>query len=407
MNSGVKVMFYCHDSYGLGHLSRTLTLARYLQARNPSVSQLIVTGSPIPQTFSFPEDIDYIKLPSVVKTGQERYEPRAIRIPFDRIRRIRSEILFSAARHFQPDLLVVDHAPAGLKGEVVATLDYLKVTVGHTRLVLGLRDVLDDAATVRQAWARDDVYKLLDHVYDMILVYGHQHVYDIVREYGLSPVAAQKTRYVGYLRREREVRSREQVRAELGLKTDRLVVVTAGGGGDGYDLFHAVVDALRSRPKPAQFDCLLVLGPLMPTADRERLKAMMSAEASVRSLDCAEQMADYIAAADAVVSMGGYNTVCEILSFKRAAIIVPRVAPRREQLLRAEALQRRGVVQMIHPADLSPNRLLREVEALLKQQTAARPGLPLDGLPAIAAAFDGLLDPAGAPSPWHSLAIGC
>ncbi len=81
-----KVMFYCHDTYGLGHLRRTLTLAQGLRNRSPAMSQLIVTGSPVAQSFPYPEGADYIKLPSVVKVGAGRYEPRTIRAPFAQIR---------------------------------------------------------------------------------------------------------------------------------------------------------------------------------------------------------------------------------------------------------------------------------------------------------------------------------
>src|SRR5437016_7118415 len=52
-----------------------------------------------------------------------------------------------------------------------------------------------------------------------------------------------------------------------------------------------------------------------------------------------------------VVSMGGYNAVCEVLSAERPTVIVPRVRPRKEQLLRAQALQRRGVARMIHRSE--------------------------------------------------------
>ena len=69
-------MLYYHDTYGVGHVTLTLTLARYLRAHTPSTSQLIVTGSPVAHNFPFPEGADYIKLPSVLKVGAEQYEPR-------------------------------------------------------------------------------------------------------------------------------------------------------------------------------------------------------------------------------------------------------------------------------------------------------------------------------------------
>src|SRR5207244_3197448 len=155
-----------------------------LAAGRPLLTQLIVTGSPLAHRFELPPGADYIKLPSVVKVAAERYESRDLEVPFADVRDLRRELLLGAARHFEPDALVVDNVPAGLKGELVPTLRYLKRSACRT--ILGLRDVVDEADWVRRAWARDGSYELLDDLYDRILVYGRRDVYDTVAEYGLS-----------------------------------------------------------------------------------------------------------------------------------------------------------------------------------------------------------------------------
>src|SRR2546425_26021 len=171
-------MLYCHDTYGLGHLRRTLTLARYLATRTPSLSQLIVTGSPVPHNFAFPDGTDYVKVPSVLKVGAAQYAPRSLSAPFTAICDMRGEMILSAATHFRPHVLIVDHAPAGLNGEILATLRAQRDEFSsHTRLVLGLRDILDEAPRVRKVWNRERVYELLDDRYDLILVYGQPDVY--------------------------------------------------------------------------------------------------------------------------------------------------------------------------------------------------------------------------------------
>ena len=387
-----RLLYYSHDTYGLGHLRRTLALARYLRLRTASLSQLIVTGSPIPHYFSFPDGSDYVKLPSVVKVGAEDYLPRSLCVPLAPVWNARRDIILSAARHFRPDALIVDHSPAGFKGEVVTSLHAIAdESPRRTRLVLGLRDILDEAPRVRESWTRDGVYELLDRYYDLILVYGQRDIYDVVTEYRLSPDAAAKTRYVGYLRREPGVRSSEDIRRELGLRTDRLVVVTTGGGGDGYELLRAVLESLRGMARAPRFDCLLIGGPLMDPAEREIVVSTVRTLPNARFLEFTQDMASYIAAADVVVSMGGYNAVCEVLSAERPTVIVPRVRPRKEQLLRAQALQRRGVARMIHPAELSADRLVKEVTSLLDHPPG--PGAPVDmnGLPRVAAEVHSIL----------------
>ena len=387
-----RILFYCHDSYGLGHLRRTLALAHHLQGRWPSAPQLIVTGSPCAERFRFPETADYIKLPSVVKVGAGRYEARSLPISFHDVWSIRRHVLFGAGRSFQPDALIVDNVPAGLKGELVPTLRHLKEG-GRTRLILGLRDVVVEATRVSRAWSREGIYELLDDVYDLILVYGDPGVYDPVREYGFSARAAAKTRYVGYIPRRSGGRAGEEVRTELGLRTDRLVLVTAGGGGDGYELLRSTLAGLRPDGPSPPFDCLVVSGPLMSAEQRGALRRLVPEGSGIHFREFVDDLTDYLAAADAVVSMAGYNSVCEIVSFQRPAIIVPRVEPRREQLIRAEALSRRGLVRMIHPADLTPTRLLTEIRSLLERPRGRYVAPAMDGLNRAADELEAALRP--------------
>jgi len=398
--AGRVVMHYCHDTYGLGHLSRTRALARQLRRQRPGLSQLIVTGSPVPQHLLGAEDaegIDFVKLPSVVKVGAERYEARAMAAPFAAVRDMRADILASAARHLRPDVLVVDHAPIGLKGEVLPTLRHLRDQSPGTRLVLGLRDIVDDPEAVRRVWAATGVYDVLDHVYDRILVYGERDVYDVARAYRLSDRAARKLRYVGYLAHRLPGPNAPPVAVRHAGLTDRLVVVTAGGGGDGYPLLSTMIDALQSRPGPPAFDCRLVLGPLMAPADAARLKARAAGLAGVEVVEFDPWLEATVAAADGVVAMGGYNTVCEILAHDRPAVIVPRVEPRREQWIRARILSRRGLVWMLHPDDLAPGRLWEAIDRMIAQPDRPRLPVALDGLETAAAEIEALLAPEARP----------
>ncbi len=387
---GSKGMFYCHDTYGLGHLRRTLALANHFQANVPGLSQLIVTGSPVAEQFRFPQGTDYVKLPSVTKNGNGDYEPRSLLSGIDMVRDMRRDILLSAARHYQPDFFIVDHAPAGLRGEVVQTLRHLKQAFPETKLIVGLRDVMDEASAVRRSWAREGIYELLDDVYDLILVYGDRGFYDVVQEYGLSCRAAAKTRFVGYIGREPGRRPREEVRASLEMATDKLVVVTGGEGGDAALLYEAMLQDL-SNSSDSNFDCLIVNGPLQSEATRSRMRKQCGTRGNVHFLDFTSDLASYLGAADAIVSMGGYNSVCEILALGLPAIIVPRTKPRQEQLIRARMLSHRGLVQMVHPSELKPGALLGAIEEVLAKPSVERPGFPMDGLGNIVSALGTLM----------------
>jgi predicted glycosyltransferase len=99
---------------------------------------------------------------------------------------------------------------------------------------------------------------------------------------------------------------------------------------------------------------VIVTGPLMDPAVQARLQLATANNPRLRVLTYVAEPTRLIAQADRVVAMGGYNTVAELLSFERHSLIVPRVQPRREQLIRAERLAAAGLVDLLHPEHLSP-----------------------------------------------------
>jgi len=170
-----------------------------------------------------------------------------------------------------------------------------------------------------------------------------------------APVAA-RTSFCGYIRRDDPITSADDIRRNIGLGADdSLVLVTAGGGGDGMALLEAYVQALRL--EPAGWTSLMVTGPFMPDAQRRRLEKLRGDLPSVIIRPFERDVPSLMHAADAVVTMGGYNSLCEVTGSGTRALVTPRTSPRTEQLLRAQAFARLGLVDLLllectTPADL-------------------------------------------------------
>ncbi len=101
-----------------------------------------------------------------------------------------------------------------------------------------------------------------------------------------------------------------------------------------------------------------------------------------------------MAGAQGVGEMGGDNTFCEILSFDKPAVIVPRSRPRMEQTIRAARAQELGLVRMLHSADASDPRVMIDTIRRLAVQappSAARFEGLMDGLPTIVRRMRALL----------------
>jgi predicted glycosyltransferase len=367
----MKFLMYSHDSYGLGHLRRTLTLAEAFVERDPRTNVLILTGSPVPGAFRMPRGVETVKLPSAVKVANGHYEPRRMSVSFEMLKELRSGLILSATRSFRPDAFVVDKTPLGMKREVLPTLRFLHDSRADTLTVLGLRDVLDAPDLIRRHWKSGGIDEAIEAFYDLLLVYGPREVYDPLPEYGLSEAVIERSRYVGYVSRRPGHERTFHPPFRPGY-----VLVTAGGGGDGFRLIEAYLEGLRaSRPS---FESVVITGPLMDGAHKRRVESL-SRGLRARILEFSTDMERLICAAGAVVSMGGYNTTIELLAAGKQAVIVPRVEPRLEQLIRTERLSALGLVEMIHPNDLAPDLLLRKVGELLERGSPSRATVDLSG----------------------------
>ena len=358
-------MMYSHDTYGLGHIRRTMAIAAHLLG--PRINILILTGSPIAGRFSFPEHIDFVRIPGMIKKTNDEYLPLSIKINARHALDIRKNIITATAKTFQPQLFIVDKEPLGLRKEVLPTLKWLQRCRPGTRAILGLRDIMDDAATIKQDWREKGVYEILQNLYAEIWVYGNREFYDPIDEYDIAESISQKMYFTGYI--PRKIPGPEAVRnmrKELGVKPDeKLVVVTTGGGGDGYAVMRTYVSMLESAAKPLPFKSVLITGPFMPKNKRRKI-FKRARKQGVRGYHFYRQMEKIFAAADLVVCMGGYNSLCEILSQGTPSLVIPREAPRKEQLIRAQAFKRHGLVDYIPWGELTPQILQQKILSFLE-----------------------------------------
>jgi len=360
-----NIVMYSHDTYGLGHIRRTMAIASYL--KGPNVNILILTGSPIAGRFSFPEQIDFVRIPGMIKKTNDEYLPLSIKINPKHALDIRKNIITATVKTFRPHLFIVDKEPLGLKKEVLPTLRWLKRNLPDARAILGLRDIMDDAETVRKDWKEKKIYNVLDQLYSEIWIYGIREFYDPVKEYSIPDSISRKMHFTGYIPRRVPTREAVQkIKKEQGVKEEeKLVVVTTGGGGDGYPVMNAYLSMLESEPLPFPIKSVLITGPFMPKQKRRKV-FKRARKIGVRTYHFFRQMEKIISAADLVVSMGGYNTVCEILSQGTVSLLIPRETPRMEQLIRARIFQQQCLADYIPWNEASPQILREKIFNLLE-----------------------------------------
>jgi predicted glycosyltransferase len=352
-----KILVYSHDTFGLGNIKRMLDISRHLVAAHSDVSVLIVSGSPMLHAFRIPPRIDYIKLPCLARTITGSYDTKFLELEYEETIRLRTNLLVSTVLDFPPDLILVDKKPFGVSNELGAALELLQRRGACPKLVLLLRDILDSPEATAEVWRKNRYHEAIQRFYDRILVVGSPEIFDLSSEYQFPASSQSKVHYCGYLKREKGPRSREEIRRELDVRDERLVLVTAGGGEDGYRLLSSYLQGLNGLPGHPGFRTLLVCGPEMSEPNRRSIHAAAD-RPDVLVKDFSDDMMGCMDAADLVVSMGGYNTLCEIFTLHKRAIVVPRSRPVQEQWIRAERMARLGLLRAIHPDELTPDALI-------------------------------------------------
>lgn len=394
-----RIAFYSHDTQGLGHIRRNIALAGAMVAAEPRTDVLIFTGAPQATSLPLPPNTEVITVPTVAKDSEGEYAAATFAMDLDSLLTLRSNLIATALTAFAPDVVIVDKVARGLDGELEQGLAALKNLRGHTtgqrpRIVLGLRDILDDPMTAIREWRSTRTSKAIKDHYDEVWVYGDQSVVDIVRDYDLPRKVAAKIRYTGYLaegRSEGLIAPRDE--PKRGPVPRPYVLCMVGGGQDGYDTALAFARASY----PAGHTGVIVTGPYMQPSLRRRLTAMAEERGDLVIREFVTNTIELIGQAQAVVSMGGYNTVCEVLTEDVPGLIVPRVRPRQEQLVRAERLSDLGLLDSMHPDEVTPERLAEWlVGAVTSTVIRDRSVIALDGLRRVPD-FIAELQPASAP----------
>ncbi len=336
-----RVLIYSHDTFGLGHLRRCREIAHALVESDENISVLILSGSPIIGSFGFKNRVDFVRIPGVIKLRGGNYVSLKLPLDIEHTLAMRASIIQHTADIFDPDLFIVDKEPLGLRGEVKQTLALLRGK--GVPCVLGLRDVMDDPELLAPEWERKKVAPALTNFYDDIWVYGLPQICRPLEGLDLPPSVEHRITYTGYLRRSPPMAA---LTPKLEKVKEPYILVTVGGGGDGEDIIDWVLRAYESDaslPYPA----VMVLGPFMGSKLQDDFLARADRLPNVEAITFDAQVDGLLERAAGVVCMGGYNTFCEVLSFDKRALIVPRTQPRLEQFIRAERAQELGLVRML------------------------------------------------------------
>ena len=352
-----RYLFSSHDGYGLGHVRRNSLIASAVLAADPTARVTLVTGvGERLRWLGHDERIDVVRVPPLLKGSHGEYVSATL--PFEEAIAERARVFDEQVRRRSPDVVVVDRHPYGTSGELRRGLE--RAREDGATLVLGLRDVLDKPGVVAREIAGSGWRGVAD-LYHRVLVYGAAHLVDHVAEYGL-PMTPE---YTGWVVGHEPAVERHP----------RRLVVAAGGGGDGAQVFKLGRRLVELHPS---WHGVIAAGPYARSVDDLRPRDGLARRLTV--LEHVGGCGHLFAGAEAVLCMAGYNSTLEALAAGRRPILVPRRSPRREQAIRAGRLAALGLAHVVDEGAAA-----REVSWLLGRDQAltpedlARAGLRLDG----------------------------
>lgn len=366
-----RIILYSHDAHGLGHTSRALKIATFLSQAIEKVSILLLTDLSIVGKYKLPANVDYVHLPGVVSDGDTRDRPRNLNIRFKKALRIRCKIAQSAANTFKPQLILVDRDPLRIPKESTRTLSFIRDVLPRTKIVWGLMDTLGEAKEICREWEKRRIYRMLHHLTDELWVYGDRDLFDVAANYKFPDNLRKRLFYTGYFDARHLLDSSKPKDYEQFIKNKPVVVLAVGSGADGAMLVDTFLSYLEQCGDDCPYQSLIVTGPMMSSTHKKSFMKRAAKLPDVTLHRFTKHLLQYLKLADVVVGTGGHNTLSEIFSFEKRAIIVPPGSMPLEHLTRAEIFAKRHMIQLVRPGELSAESLGQAIHSAIEPREAA------------------------------------
>jgi len=371
----MKVIQYCQHVLGIGHLFRSLEICRALSGHQV----VLITGGPRVDA-RLPAHVREVCLPDLQMNQEFKglYSSQT-NTPLNLIQEQRKEQIFNLIQEEKPDIFLVELYPFGRKAfrfELDPVLQAIRDKhLPDCRVVCSVRDILVEKEDAAKHELR--AVNTLNHYFDAVLVHADPKLSQLSETFARFDEISIPVIYTGYIARRPAAGAGVSMRRRLQIGRDEiLIVASAGGGSVGAPLLKAVLRAFDRLQHAKRLHLKVFTGPYLDHAEFSRLQ-----RAAGRNVEINQFSADflaYLAAADLSVSMGGYNTTMNILATGVRALVWP-FPQNREQRMRAERLERKGILKVVADNDLASERLAGIMARTLASAERATVEIDLDG----------------------------
>ncbi len=376
-----RVLFYTHNSIGLGHAVRTLAIITGMRRANPDVDFLVISGTSVPQIFSR-EGIEIIKLPSTkleMKSTGNSLKPRYLNsVSLEQIFDFRQSIITDAFQFFEPQVLMIEHNMTGQMNELVP-LQLKKYMRRGGRLDFAMcyvcRGILSRGPLLRipyQNPRHGSESVNIGQLYDFIYVLEDRKIVDVNREFlGNDPDLDPKIKYLGKITSKvrSEIAPRADVLAGLDLPDKPIILMTLGRHGEILQIAQGVLNTMDKEELWTRYQIILVLDPYL---EKERVAELRQTvkNRGGKVMPFTPDLLDLISASELVICRAGYNTVNEVLLTDTKALIIAEDHIGGEQEFRVKSLPRDNI-EVLYPSQADQGRLNELIPGLLNRKSTS------------------------------------
>ncbi|WP_299402540.1 glycosyltransferase [uncultured Roseobacter sp.] len=349
----MRIMIVVTHLLGTGHLTRALTLARTFAAEGHAST--VVTGG-MPALHPDSTNVSLVQLPPLRSDGVNftRLLNAEGLDAGEEVMQARMQALEVTLHDLRPDVLITELFPFGrrvLRAEFLHLLTCAATQPRPPLICASVRDILAPPSKPEKAHATENI--ITSH-YDAVLVHSDRAITPLDISWPVTETLEDYLHYTGFVAPPAPTPHPQHLGSGE-------ILVSAGGGDVGADLFAAAIDAARR--DPARSWRLLIGG----ANAQNRVAALQIGAPTNAVIEPARpDFRHMLHHAAASISMAGYNTALDLLQTGTPAVFVPFDAGGEvEQSLRAKTLAALPGISVLPTAQLSGDALLHHLAQVM------------------------------------------
>ena len=374
-------LIYAHDGRGLGHASRSIAICMALRRLFPEKRVLFISGNKNTHSLIGPSPLDWIKLPSyetTVKNGVSKGKDGDSNFYKSVLGNLRSELVASIVSIFKPRCVLVDHAPAGKKEELVSAMELNRSK--DTLWILGLRGIPGD---VPELWS-NKAAKIFNKYYHAVLWYGDKRILGdktkaaIKNSYQTEPIET------GYVSRMSEFRYSYNVLLKTIAGTISIPWMTEGS----WFFMEKLASALKS------------IGPsygkwrvFVPRNEIQNVKRIFQELKFCLIEEVSDKYMISLLSSKVSVVYAGYNSLMDIIAAKVPSVVIVRGMADGEQEAHLDTLTSilKDRLSALPENAISEHELIKSLEKLITLNDPPETSVNINGAEFTAKYLEGLL----------------